>query len=123
LRHSATGKQFIQIKGLEIRFFGLDAYSRGIYFDGSHLYSEDEGGPTIDMDFYGNVIENVNDDCVETDGVGSNCRIYNNTFKTFLTGVSVFRKPAPSSIKASLSRISTTILREKARISVVLSTA
>jgi hypothetical protein len=58
-------------------------------FDGSHLYSEDAAGPTSNMDFHDNLIEYVNDDCVETDGAGTNCRIFNNTFRTFLTGVSV----------------------------------
>jgi hypothetical protein len=170
---TCSGKQYIQIRGLEICYFGLDEYSRGIYFDGSsfnlvdscylhhsgigvafkrasnfntiqhcsfsespidnwtwsavkegtgyyeaggvvvygsssnnagnvirnnhffhmfdgsHLYSEDDGGPTVNMDFHDNLIENVNDDCIETDGVGSNCRIYNNTFRDFLSGVSV----------------------------------
>jgi hypothetical protein len=175
---TCSGKQYVQIRGIEIGYFGLDEYSRGIYFDGSsynlvdscflhhsgigvaikrasncntvqncrftespidtwnwsavkegsgyyeaggvyvygstsansgnvvrnnrffrmfdgsHLYSEDEAGPTADMDFYGNVVESVNDDCIETDGAGSNCRIYGNTFRTFLTGVSV----APAAI-------------------------
>jgi hypothetical protein len=170
---TCTGRQFIQIKGLEICHYGLGEYSRGIYFDGasfnlvdscflhhsgvgvafkractfntvqhcsftespidtwnwsavkegtgyyeaggvvvygssgantgnvirnnrffhmfdgSHLYSDDGAGPTTDMDFHDNIIESVNDDCIETDGAGSNCRIYNNTFRTFLTGVSV----------------------------------
>lgn len=170
---SCAGRQFIQIKGLEICYYGLDAYSRAVYFDaasfnlvdscflhhsgigvafkractcntvqrcrftespidtwnwsavkegtgyyeaggvvvygspsanignvirnnhffhmfdGSHLFSDDPVGPTANMDFYGNVIEFVNDDCIETDGAGTNCRIYNNTFSSFLTGVSV----------------------------------
>jgi hypothetical protein len=170
---TVSGRQYIQIKGLEICYDGLDAYSRGIYFDGasynlvdscylhhscigvafkracncntvqrcrftespidtwnwaavkegagyyeaggvvvygspnansgnvvrnnhffhmfdgSHLYSDDPAGPTTNMDFYENVVEFVNDDCIETDGAGSNCRIYNNTFSKFLTGVSV----------------------------------
>lgn len=63
-------------------------------FDGSCLYSEDESGPTANMDFHGNTVEYVNDDCVETDGAGTNCRIYGNTFRKFLTGVSV----APAAI-------------------------
>ena len=170
---TATGRQFVQIKGLEICYYGLDAYSRAVYFDaasfnlvdscfmhhsgigvafkractfntvqhcsftespidswnwsavkegtdyyeaggvvvygsananignvvrsnhffhmfdGSHLYSDDSAGPTTNMDFCDNVVEFVNDDCIETDGAGSNCRIYNNTFDKFLTGVSV----------------------------------
>jgi hypothetical protein len=170
---TCSGKQFIQIKGLEICYYGLAEYSRGIYFDGSsnnlvdscflhhsgigvtfkrasnfntvqncrftespidtwnwsavkegtgyyeaggvvvygssslnsgnvirnnwffhmfdgsHLFSDDATGPTMNMDFCGNVVEHVNDDCIETDGAGSNCRIYNNVFRTFLSGVSV----------------------------------
>jgi hypothetical protein len=170
---TVSGKQYLQIRGLEICYYGRDDYSRGIYFDGasynlvdscslhhsgigvafkracrsntvqhctftegpidtwnwsavkegtgyyeaggvvvygssaantgnvirfnrmihmfdgSHLYSDDDAGPTTDMDFHDNYIEFVNDDCIETDGAGSNCRIYNNTFRTFLTGVSV----------------------------------
>jgi hypothetical protein len=58
-------------------------------FDGSHLFSDDAAGPTKNMDFCDNIVESVNDDCIETDGAGSNCRIYNNTFRSFLTGVSV----------------------------------
>ena len=170
---TVSGKDYIQIKGLEICYYGRDEYSRGIYFDGasynlvdscffhhsgigvafkraccfntvehcsftegpidtwtwsavkegtghyeaggvvvygsssanignvirfnhfyhmfdgSHLYSEDEDGPTSNMDFHDNLIEFINDDCVETDGAGTNCRFYNNTFRNFLTGVSV----------------------------------
>jgi hypothetical protein len=58
-------------------------------FDGSRLYSDDPAGPTTNMDFCDNIVEFVNDDCIEADGAGSNCRIYNNTFTKFLTGVSV----------------------------------
>ncbi|MGB7566555.1 MAG: right-handed parallel beta-helix repeat-containing protein [Chitinivibrionales bacterium] len=58
-------------------------------FDGSHLFSDDASGPTKNLDFCDNIVEFVNDDCIETDGAGSNCRIYNNTFRSFLTGVSV----------------------------------
>jgi hypothetical protein len=170
---TVTGRDYIQIKGMEICYYGLDEYPRGIYFDGasynlvdscffhhscigvafkracrfntvqhssftegpidtwnwsavkegtgyyeaggvvvygspsanignvirfnhlyrmfdgSHLYSEDAAGPTSNMDFHDNLIEYINDDCVETDGAGTNCRIYNNTFSKFLTGVSV----------------------------------
>ena len=63
-------------------------------FDGSHLYSDDDDGPTSNLDFCNNVVENVNDDCIETDGAGINCCIYNNTFRKFLAGVSV----APAAI-------------------------
>ena len=58
-------------------------------FDGAHLYSAHSDGPSRDFDFYGNLIEDCLDDAVETDGGGMNCRIYGNTFRSFLTGVSV----------------------------------
>jgi hypothetical protein len=58
-------------------------------FDGSHLFSDDASGPTENLDFHNNVIQGCNDDCVELDGAGSNCRIYFNRFHDFLTGVSV----------------------------------
>jgi hypothetical protein len=63
-------------------------------FDASHLYSDDATGPTENLDFHNNVIQGCNDDCVETDGAGSNCRIYGNRFHDFLTGVSI----APAAI-------------------------
>ena len=40
-------------------------------FDGSHLFSDDGAGPTSNMDFNDNIIEFVNDDCIETDGAGT----------------------------------------------------
>lgn len=58
-------------------------------FDGSHLYSENLDGPTKDMDFHGNRITSCRDDAVETDGAGSNVRIYDNRMDGFLTGISV----------------------------------
>ncbi len=58
-------------------------------FDGSHLYSEDATGPTDNLDFYHNLVEHCVDDAIETDGAGSNCRIYFNEFRDFLTGISV----------------------------------
>ncbi len=58
-------------------------------FDGAHLYSTDAAGLTRDLDFYRNVIADCGDDAVETDGAGANVRIYGNTFRAFLTGVSV----------------------------------
>lgn len=58
-------------------------------FDASHLYSDDPAGPTENLDFHHNLIQGCNDDAVETDGAGSNCRIYANRFHDFLTGVSV----------------------------------
>lgn len=58
-------------------------------FDGSHLYSDDATGPTENLDFHNNVIEHCVDDGIETDGAGSNCRIYFNRFRDFLTGISV----------------------------------
>lgn len=58
-------------------------------FDGAHLYSELDDGPTKHMDFHGNIVLHCGDDALETDGVGSNNRIYNNVFRDFLTGISV----------------------------------
>ncbi len=58
-------------------------------FDGAHLFSDNVSGPTENMDFHNNVIEHCVDDGIETDGAGSNCRIYFNQFRDFLTGVSV----------------------------------
>lgn len=58
-------------------------------FDGAHLFSDDAAAPTEDLDFHDNLVLNCGDDGVETDGVGSNCRIYGNTFSNFLTGISV----------------------------------
>ena len=58
-------------------------------FDGAHLYSDDPTGPTDNLDFYSNLIEHCVDDGIETDGAGSNCRIYFNQFRDFLTGISV----------------------------------
>lgn len=57
-------------------------------FDGAHLLA-DEPIPTEDLDFHDNVILNCGDDGIETDGVGSNLRIYNNVITNFLTGISV----------------------------------
>jgi len=168
-----SGQDYIQVRGLEIAYYGLDAYPRGIYcggasynlvdscffhhsvvgvalkrgcrfntvqhcefteapidtwnwsavkegtdyyeaggvviygsstanvgnvirnnhfshlFDGSHLYSDDASGPTSNLDFHGNVLEFLNDDGIETDGAGTNVRIYGNVFRNFLTGISV----------------------------------
>ena len=58
-------------------------------FDGAHLFSDDAATPTENLDFHNNLILNCGDDGVETDGVGSNCRIYSNVFSNFLTGISV----------------------------------
>ncbi len=63
-------------------------------FDGAHLYSDNLSGPTTNMDFYDNTILNCRDDGVETDGAGSNNRIYGNRIEGFLTGISV----APAAI-------------------------
>jgi hypothetical protein len=58
-------------------------------FDGAHLFSDDAAAPTEDLDFHDNLVLNCGDDGIETDGVGSNCRIYSNVFSNFLTGISV----------------------------------
>jgi hypothetical protein len=63
-------------------------------FDGAHLYSDTLSGPTENLDFHNNVLEHCVDDGIETDGAGSNCRIYFNRFRDFLTGISV----APAAI-------------------------
>ncbi len=57
--------------------------------DGVHLYSQETGGPTQNMDFHDNLLLNNVDDGIETDGCGSNVRIYDNTLDGFLTGISV----------------------------------
>ena len=57
-------------------------------WDGARLYNSGLG-VTKDLDFYNNTIINMTDDGVETDGSGSNVRIYNNTFTGFLTGISL----------------------------------
>jgi hypothetical protein len=58
-------------------------------FDGAHLFSQDPAAPTENLDFHDNLVLNCGDDGLETDGIGSNCRIYNNVFSNFLTGISV----------------------------------
>jgi hypothetical protein len=58
-------------------------------FDGAHLLADEEGAPTENLDFHDNVIVDCGDDGIETDGVGSNCRIYNNVISNYLTGISV----------------------------------
>ncbi len=58
-------------------------------FDGAHLFSDDATGPTENLDFHNNILQGCVDDGIETDGAGSNCRIYFNRFSDFLTGVSV----------------------------------
>ncbi|MCE9616701.1 MAG: right-handed parallel beta-helix repeat-containing protein [Lentisphaerae bacterium] len=58
-------------------------------FDGSFLYSTLAAGPTKHMDFHDNHLMDCADDGIETDGFGSNVRIYANTFRDFLSGISV----------------------------------
>ena len=58
-------------------------------FDGAHLYSDVSSGPTMNMDVHDNIFIHCGDDGIETDGAGSNVRVYNNTFRDFLTGLSV----------------------------------
>ena len=57
-------------------------------FDGAHLYSN-ASGPTKHLDFHHNRISGCADDGIETDGAGSNVRIYGNCLEDFLTGISV----------------------------------
>jgi parallel beta-helix repeat protein len=60
-------------------------------FDGCHLYSNDDDppGPTKNLDFHDNVITRCGDDGLETDGLGSNVRIYGNRWTTCLSGISL----------------------------------
>jgi len=58
-------------------------------FDASGLYSASLKGPTTNMDFHSNLIDRCSDDGIETDGAGINNRIYDNTIRDFLTGISV----------------------------------
>ena len=39
--------------------------------------------PRRNLDFHDNLILDCGDDGIETDGVGSNCRIYSNVFSNF----------------------------------------
>jgi len=57
-------------------------------FDGAHLYPYVDGA-TRNMDFHGNRLTRLVDDGLETDGLGSNNRIYGNSISGFLTGISV----------------------------------
>jgi hypothetical protein len=68
-------------------------------FDGSFLYSTDASGPTKSMDVHDNRYEYCGDDAIETDGYGSNVRIYGNRFREFLSGISVAPcRPGPTYI-------------------------
>jgi parallel beta-helix repeat protein len=58
-------------------------------FDASGIYSTDPAGATSNMDYHGNRISGCGDDALETDGAGTNVRIYGNTMLDFLTGISV----------------------------------
>ncbi|HEY5911966.1 MAG TPA: right-handed parallel beta-helix repeat-containing protein [Verrucomicrobiae bacterium] len=58
-------------------------------FDGAHIFADEPPWPTANVDFHDNLVLNCGDDGIETDGLGSNCRIYNNVFSNFLTGISV----------------------------------
>jgi parallel beta-helix repeat protein len=58
-------------------------------FDASGLYSSDAAGATRNMDYHDNRIVGCGDDALETDGAGTNVRIYRNTMLGFLTGISV----------------------------------
>ncbi len=81
-----------------VAIYGSDQASRGTVirfnifsnmFDGPHICSQYAAGPTTDLDYHGNIMTGCRDDCVETDGAGSNIRIYGNVMRDFLTGVSV----------------------------------
>jgi parallel beta-helix repeat protein len=59
-------------------------------FDGSHLAPQSAGsGRTAETEFYDNVVEHVADDVLETDGVSRNIRIFRNTARESLSGISL----------------------------------
>jgi hypothetical protein len=51
--------------------------------------NKDVGYPGQDSDIYGNIVQNAWDDCIETDGFGSNVRVWNNYISNCLAGISV----------------------------------
>lgn len=59
------------------------------YFDGLGLCPEDTAAVTNETDLYSNLVYNVGDDGVETDGQCSNVRIWSNTFHDVLMGISL----------------------------------
>lgn len=59
------------------------------HFDASGTGSENLAGPTRNLDYHDNLIDVCSDDAISMDGAVHNNRVYNNTFKGFLTGVSV----------------------------------
>ena len=59
------------------------------YFDGFGACPGDGGSETNETDVYENLVYNVGDDGMETDGTCSNVRIWNNTFHDVLMGISL----------------------------------
>ena len=59
------------------------------YFDGFGACPETAGEESIEVDVYNNLVYNAGDDGMETDGVCSNLRIWNNTFHDVLIGISL----------------------------------
>jgi len=58
-------------------------------FDGLHVCPEETAGVTNETDVYENLIYNMGDDGLETDGQCSNVRIWSNTFHDVLMGISL----------------------------------
>ena len=59
------------------------------YFDGFNASPDDTGGVTNETDVYRNLVYNIGDDGMETDGECSNVRIWGNTFHDVLMGISL----------------------------------
>ena len=58
-------------------------------FDGFHVCPESTAGITNETDVYENLVYNMGDDGIETDGQCSNVRIWGNTFHDVLMGISM----------------------------------
>jgi len=59
------------------------------FFDGFGVCPDSDTGTTIETDVYDNLVYEAGDDGMETDGYCSNLRIWGNTFRDVLIGVSV----------------------------------
>jgi parallel beta-helix repeat protein len=59
------------------------------YFDGFTCCPEDNGSTTNETDVYDNLVYNAGDDGLSADGTCSNVRIWNNTFRDVLVGISL----------------------------------
>jgi hypothetical protein len=59
------------------------------YFDGFGACPDSTGGETNETDIYENLVYRAGDDGMETDGTCSNVRIWGNTFRDVLMGISL----------------------------------